>query len=59
MLIKSYFNGVGYILKDEKRRLISYEVNSIKELQIIIDHFDKYPLITQKRSDYLLFKKSL
>ena len=30
-------------------------VNSIKELQIIIDHFDKYPLMTQKRSDYLLF----
>jgi hypothetical protein len=24
---------------------------------VIIDHFEKYPLITQKRSDYELFKK--
>jgi len=33
-------------------------VESIKELQVIVDHFDKYPLITQKVSDYLLFKQS-
>jgi hypothetical protein len=25
---------------------------------IILDHFDKYPLITQKRADYLLFKRA-
>ena len=23
---------------------------------MIIDHFDKYPLITQKRADFILFK---
>jgi hypothetical protein len=27
-------------------------------LSVIIDHFDKFPLITQKRADYLLFKKA-
>jgi len=34
-------------------------VESIEELQVIVDHFDKYPLITHKLSDYLLFKQAL
>jgi hypothetical protein len=25
----------------------------------VISHFDKYPLITQKRADYLLFKEAV
>jgi len=25
----------------------------------VIPHFDKYPLITQKRADYLLFKQAV
>jgi len=33
-----------------------YTVGSIKELKVIIDHFDKYPLITQKQADFKLFK---
>jgi len=38
---------------------IQYRVSSLKNLQIIIDHFDNYPLITQKRADYLLFKQAI
>ena len=26
-------------------------------INVIIPHFDKYPLLTQKRADYLLFKQ--
>ena len=37
---------------------MQYRVESIKELQVIIDHFDKYPLKTQKLADYNLFKKA-
>ena len=37
--------------------VLQYWVGSIKDLQIIINHFDLYPLITQKRSDYELFKQ--
>lgn len=34
-----------------------FRVNSLKEnLTIVIPHFDTYPLITQKHSDYLLFR---
>ena len=36
---------------------VQFVVESIKDLQIIVDHFDKYQLITAKVSDYLLFKQ--
>jgi len=39
------------------KNLIQYRVTSIKDLKVIIDHFDKYPLITQKRADFELFKQ--
>jgi hypothetical protein len=48
--------GVGKILKNGKNAIM-YSVDSIKEMAIIINHFDKYPLITQKLSDYLIFKE--
>lgn len=38
---------------------MQYRVSSLKHLQIITDHFDSYPLITQKRADYLLFKQAI
>ena len=31
-------------------------VNSFRDIHIIIEHFDKYPLITQKQADFKLFK---
>jgi hypothetical protein len=40
--------------------LESYQlrIDSIKDIQVIIDHFDKYPLISQKFGDYQLFKQA-
>jgi hypothetical protein len=32
-------------------------VSSTKDLKVIIEHFDKYQLITQKRADFELFKQ--
>ena len=53
--IKSFFNEVGNIYT--KNNVVSYQVRSLNELlQIIIPHYEKYPLITQKQSDFLLFK---
>jgi len=53
--IKTCF-GVGHIyLSDTK---VYYRVEAFKDLQVIIDHFDKYPLVTAKKIDYALFKKS-
>ena len=53
--IRNYF-GVGKIGKHDVESS-SYRVESIKELEIIINHFDTYHLITQKWSDYQLFKQ--
>jgi hypothetical protein len=48
--------GVGKISKSGKKAVI-YAVDSIKEMPVIINHFDNYPLITKKISDYLIFKQ--
>ena len=52
--IKNYFQ-VGVLIEGSNH--ITYAVSSIKELQIIINHFDCYPLISQKWSDFQLFKQ--
>jgi len=54
--IKSLW-GVGKIYYGHGPQTIQYRVESIKELQTVIKHFDKFPLITQKLADYLLFKE--
>ena len=35
------------------------QVRSVKDLSAVINHFDKYPLITQKLADYELFKQAI
>ena len=52
--IQNYF-GVGGITSHGSTSL-KYSVRSIKDMQIIIDHFNKFPLITNKLNDYILFK---
>jgi len=46
--IREYFSGIGKIYIHEKEREATFRVSSVKELNIIVNHFDKYPLITQK-----------
>ena len=54
--IQSFF-GVGNIGINNIRKTATYSVTSIKDLvEVIIPHFCKYPLITQKRADFELFK---
>lgn len=53
--IQSWF-GVGRIYSSGTK--VYYRVESFKDLLVIIDHFDKYPLVTAKKLDYALFKKS-
>ena len=38
--------------------MCAFRVSSPKQiLEHILPHFDKYPLISQKRADYILFKR--
>jgi hypothetical protein len=54
--LQDYF-GVGIITKHGETTL-QYCVRSSKDLKVIFVHFYKYPLITQKQADYLLFKQA-
>ena len=51
------FIGVGKIYITNAGS-VEYRVFSIKELKVVLDHFDKFPLISQKYGDYFLFKQA-
>jgi hypothetical protein len=57
-MIKNTFGGAGKIYFTRKG-LKQYRVTSINELKAILNHFDKFPLITKKRVDYELFKVAI
>ena len=56
-LIQSYF-GLGTISKQGKNG-VGYRVTRTRDLIKIIDHFNKYSLITQKKGDFILFKQAI
>jgi hypothetical protein len=54
--IKSFFNNVGYIYKINDNAII-YQVITVSDIiSTIVPHFEKYPLITKKYSDFILFR---
>ena len=56
--IKEFFCGVGSVTTRDNRNLSVYRVNKLEDLvKIIIPHFNRYPLITNKNSDFLLWSK--
>ena len=55
--IKKYF-GVGVIYIRQGQSIL-FIVTSIKDLKLIIEHFDNFPLITDKGADLELLKKAL
>jgi hypothetical protein len=56
--IQSFF-GVGKI-SIGNNNAVFYYVSSVQELtNVIIPHFENYPLFTQKKADFILFKLAL
>ncbi|CAF3644066.1 unnamed protein product [Fusarium graminearum] len=55
--IQSFFGGIGNL--KVLPNIVQYRVFSLKDLDIILNHFDNYPLITKKHTDFLLFKEAL
>lgn len=54
--IKSFFGEIGTIYT--YNNITVYKIINIDDiLEVIIPHFDKYPLITQKQNDYIIWKK--
>lgn len=55
--IQEFFGGIGRISK-ERNGCRDFTVSSLDQIITeIIPHFDKYPLITQKLGDYILFRE--
>lgn len=48
---------MGKVRKNSKTTAI-FRVDNLQELQVIIDHFKKYHLISAKYSDFLLYEQS-
>jgi LAGLIDADG endonuclease len=58
MKLKKFF-GCGFIEKNKNKQKVTLRVSSLLDLKnIIIPHFEKYGLITQKAADFKLFKKN-
>jgi hypothetical protein len=60
--IQSYFKGIGQVGVISTRKLAYFpgEVTKLDDLvNIIIPHFDKYPLQSAKSIDYLLWKQCI
>lgn len=56
--LQEFFGGIGTLRSDKKANAVRYSVDSLKELRtVIIPHFKKYPLITQKQADFMLFEQ--
>ena len=55
--IKNYFGGAAKIYAHSVESIL-YNVTSIKSLQVIIAHFYRFPLISQKQADFFLWKSA-
>ncbi|XP_014549988.1 hypothetical protein COCVIDRAFT_43286 [Bipolaris victoriae FI3] len=56
-LVLEYFGGIGLVSQPNNNSTVEFRVHSIKDItNIIIPHFDNYPLLTKKYSDSMLFK---
>jgi len=48
---------VGNLVSSKSNGFVIYSVKSVKDIySVIIPHFCKYPLLTQKQADFVLFK---
>jgi LAGLIDADG endonuclease len=55
-LIQNYFGGIGNLHYNTTFNSWTYKVSKNKDmLNVIIPHFTKYPLLTQKAADFKLF----
>ena len=56
--LQKFFGGIGTFKKDLKANALKYSVADLKDITtIILPHFKKYPLLTQKGADFLLFEQ--
>lgn len=56
--MQSFFGGIGDITIRKKDNSVYFTVKSVKDIMnVIIPHFEKNPLLTEKQADFELFKQ--
>ena len=58
-LLQQYLGGIGSIHLARNREIVNYSIDSIEDLNKLNIHLEKYPLLTQKATDFLLFKQAV
>jgi hypothetical protein len=58
-LLQQHLGGIGSIHLTSNRDVVNYSIDSTKDLNKLMTHLEEYPLLTQKASDFLLFKKAV
>ena len=55
--LQQYLGGVGTIFTIPNLNMVNYVIASNKELTSLIINLEKYPLLSQKAADFILFKE--
>ena len=56
-IVHSYF-GCGYVRRDYSDKTVKFEIRDHHQLMTkVIPHFEKYPLLSGKQKDFLLFRE--
>jgi LAGLIDADG endonuclease len=56
--VKEFFGGIGTITESKTTNSVAFSVEAKKDLiNVIIPHFNKYKLLTQKGADFILFQR--
>jgi hypothetical protein len=58
-LLPEYLGGIGSIHIARNRNIVNYSLDSTGDLNKLILHLEKYPLLTKKYADFLLFKEAV
>lgn len=56
---QQFWGGIGSIHINPALQKVNYSVDSKKDLTNVIMHLEKYPLLTQKAADFILFKEAV
>ena len=50
--LRNYLGGIGSIHIYSNRDIVNYSIDSTKNLMVLINHLEKYPLFSSKKLDY-------
>lgn len=55
--LKQHLGNIGNITFSNQNNMANYSISSLTDINKLIIYLDKYPLLTKKYADYLLFKQ--